>query len=108
MSEKKKIQNCTDSQIVEFCNEKTGQNCSSPRWVDLKDEYIETNNGILAIAVDMTRSPGHVRVFDAEEQQVDMVGGADRGYTVIILVEGGYRYACFGQCCIAMVKPEAT
>ena len=76
--------------------------------MQLKDEYIETSNGVLAIVVDMTTSRGHARVFDAQGEQVDMVGQDNRGYTVIILAEDGYQYACFGQCHIATVEPEAT
>ena len=61
----------------------------------------------MAIVIDMSASRGHIRVFNDREEQIDMVGRNERGYTVILWVERECQYVCFGRCRIAVPKLES-
>ncbi|KAI1159278.1 hypothetical protein F5B18DRAFT_34709 [Nemania serpens] len=106
MRNKSKIKDCSDAQILKLCKEHGGE-YNSLQWIDVQDIYIEINQDTVAIVVDMSASRGHIRVFNDREEQIDMVGRNERGYTVILWVEMGCQYACFGRCRIATPKFES-
>ncbi|KAI1191533.1 hypothetical protein F5B17DRAFT_382243 [Nemania serpens] len=106
MRNKSKIKDCSDAKILELCKE-NGRECNSLRWIDAQDIYIDINEYTVAIVIDMSASRGHIRVFNDKEEQIDMVGRNERGYTVILWVEMGCQYACFGPCRIAILKIES-
>ncbi|TRX99078.1 hypothetical protein FHL15_000420 [Xylaria flabelliformis] len=106
MRRKIKVKDCTDEKIVEIYKEEAGLSCKIPRWIDVEDVQVNTSECTAAIAVDMSTSRGHVRVFDKRGEQVDMVGQSHRGHTVILWVGDGYEYDCFGPCRIATLERE--
>ncbi|KAI0133442.1 hypothetical protein BJ170DRAFT_606340 [Xylariales sp. AK1849] len=108
MHKKIPIKRCTDDKIVKTCQKKTGQNCYPPAWADYEDAEIETSEDAIALVVDISTSQGHVRIFDANGVYIDMVGQDYRGHSVVVMLEAGCQYTCFGQCRIATVRREST
>ncbi|KAI0551516.1 hypothetical protein F4679DRAFT_129540 [Xylaria curta] len=104
MKEKTMIKDdCTDEKIIELCKEHK-ESCNELRWINVEDKSIKIDESVVALAVDMKLSRGHVRVFDEEHNQLDMVGKYEQGYTVILWVEKGWRCMCFGPCRIALLS----
>lgn len=63
----------------------------------------ELSDDVVALVVDMDRSAGSLRFFAAsDDEYIDMVGQNYEG-VVIVRLEAGLKYVCFGECRVGKV-----
>lgn len=68
---------------------------------DLHNEVLADD--IIALVVDVSRSKGSVRFYAvSDDSYIDMVGQEVQGL-VMVPLEVGWRYVCFGECRVGKI-----
>ena len=74
-------------------------------WTDHDDlEYAVPTENVAAIVVDLRRSTSQVRIYDENDNQVDMVGKKYENRVVMVLWKPDLRFVCYGACRVGQVS----
>jgi len=89
----------SNEELVEKCNELTGEEGSDPEWNDHRDaETVKPPDSTIAIVVDVRDKLAAIRIFETKTMKyVDGVGTEEAGYLVIVPWQGDWSYFCTGS-----------
>jgi hypothetical protein len=86
---------------------KTKLDCAEIKWTDHSDlDVTEPAGNIVAIVVDLRQSTSQVRIYDVNDDQVDMVGKKYKGSLVILEWKPHLNYVCYGECRVGQIQEK--
>jgi hypothetical protein len=84
---------------------KTKLDCAEIKWTDHSDLAVtEPAGNVVAIVVDLRQSTSQVRMYDGNDNQVDMVGKNYEGSLVILEWKPHLNYVCYGECRVGQIQ----
>ena len=96
----------SDSVLLETCKRITEQECTLT-WLEYADlDSVTPGENVLAIIINRSKTDGHVRINDANQQK-DMVGAESKGF-VIVPWEKRLHFICYGKHTIGAVKKKTS